>query len=47
MTLINRFEKSCGTFRRRGEKNILSSMTLGQFAWNQKIKNLIFYKKQK
>ncbi len=50
MTLINRFEKSCGTFRRGGGKNILSSMTLGQFARNQKIKiknYLIFYKKQK
>jgi hypothetical protein len=47
MTLINRFEKICGTFRRGGEKNILSSMTLGQFTRNQKIKNLNFYKKQK
>jgi hypothetical protein len=31
MTIINRFEKSCGTFRRREGKNSSSSMTLGQF----------------
>jgi hypothetical protein len=29
MTLINRFERSCGTFRGRGGKNPLSSTTLG------------------
>jgi len=28
MTLINRFERICGTFRRGGGKNPLSSMTL-------------------
>jgi len=47
MTFINRFKKSYGTFRRGGGKNILSSMTLGQFAQNQKkefLKNLIFIK---
>jgi hypothetical protein len=27
-TLINRFGRICGTFRRRGGKNPLSSMTL-------------------
>ncbi len=27
-TLINRFERSCGTFRRGGRKNPLSSTTL-------------------
>jgi hypothetical protein len=32
ITFINRFEKSCGTFRGRGGKTPLSSMTLGQFA---------------
>jgi hypothetical protein len=30
MILINRFERICGTFRRRGGKNPLSSMTLDQ-----------------
>jgi hypothetical protein len=29
MTLINRFERSCGTFRGGGGKNPLSSTTLG------------------
>jgi len=29
MTFINRFERSYGTFRRRGGKNPLSSTTLG------------------
>ncbi len=36
MTLINRFEKSCGTFKGEGGKNPLLSMTLGQFAPKKK-----------
>ncbi len=32
MTLISRFEKSCGTSKTGGGKNPLSSKTLGQFA---------------
>jgi hypothetical protein len=42
MIVINRFERSCGTFRGGGGKNPLLSMTLGQFAQNktkQKTKN--------
>jgi hypothetical protein len=31
MIVIDRFERSCGTFRGGGGKNLLSSMTLGQF----------------
>jgi len=31
-TFINRFERSCGTFRGGGGKNPLLSMTMGQFA---------------
>jgi hypothetical protein len=30
--VIRRFEKSCGTFKGGGGKNLLLSMTLGQFA---------------
>jgi hypothetical protein len=29
MTIINRFEKNCGTFKRREEKTQCVSMTLG------------------
>jgi hypothetical protein len=32
MVVINRFEISCGTFKRRKGRNPLSSMTLGKFA---------------
>ncbi len=32
VTFINRFEKSCGTFKRGGGKKPMLSMTLGQFA---------------
>jgi len=32
MTLISRFEKICGTFKKGGGKNPLSSKTLGQFS---------------
>jgi len=35
MIVINRFERSCGTFRGGGGKNPLLSMTLGQFAQNK------------
>jgi len=31
MTFVNRFEKSCGTFKGGEGKNSLSSTTLGQF----------------
>jgi hypothetical protein len=33
-TFINRFEGSCGTFGK--EKDLMSSMTLGQFDMEQK-----------
>jgi hypothetical protein len=36
MTLINRFERSCGTFRKRGGKNLVSLTTLGQFDQKKK-----------
>jgi hypothetical protein len=39
MTIINKFERSCGTFRRRVGKNPLSSMTLNQFAQKKIKKN--------
>jgi hypothetical protein len=35
MIVINRFEKSHGTFKGGGGKNPLLSMTLGQFAQNK------------
>jgi hypothetical protein len=38
MTLINRFERSCGTFRKRGGKNLVSLTTLGQFDQKKKKK---------
>jgi hypothetical protein len=31
MTIINRLERSCGTFKRGEGKTLLFSMTLGQF----------------
>jgi hypothetical protein len=39
MTLINRFERSCGTFRKRGGKNLVSLTTLGKFDPKKKKKN--------
>ncbi len=35
MMVINRFERSCGTFKGGGGKNSLLSMILGQFAWKK------------
>ncbi len=44
MTIIIKFEKSCGTFRGGVGKNPLSSVTLGQF--DQKLKKLFnFFEK--
>jgi hypothetical protein len=36
MIIINRFERSCGTFKRREGKNLLLSTTFGQFAPKKK-----------
>jgi hypothetical protein len=32
--VIHMFEKRCDTFKGGGGKNLVSSMILGQFAWN-------------
>ncbi len=38
MIVIHRFERSCGTFKGGGGKNLVSSMTLGQFAQKKYLK---------
>ncbi len=45
MIVIRRFERSCGTFKGGGGKNLVLSMTLGQFA-PKKVLNLKIIKKK-
>jgi hypothetical protein len=47
MTLTNRFERSCGTFRGGGGKNIISLMTLDQFDPKKKKNKLLKKNSQK
>jgi hypothetical protein len=43
MTLINRFERSCSTFRRGGGENPLSSITLNWYAQKKEKKKKNLY----